>query len=159
VTCAPLAVPGATAITLRAAIESVLAEAAFHDSARRLAAEIASLPTARASGGCADGCRAGLAMIACRQPVARAAACAPVARVNCGQTSQNAGWRRCCCDRPRMRAMPSWKHERIRRAAHGAALLWLAACSGRVVEHTHDSSARSDSGHPLQRELARRGLV
>jgi UDP:flavonoid glycosyltransferase YjiC (YdhE family) len=42
---AGLAMPGATAVTLRTAIERVLAEAAFHDSARRLAGEIASLPS------------------------------------------------------------------------------------------------------------------
>jgi hypothetical protein len=41
---AGLAVPDATAVTLRTAVERVLAEAAS-TTARRLAAEIASLPT------------------------------------------------------------------------------------------------------------------
>jgi UDP:flavonoid glycosyltransferase YjiC (YdhE family) len=42
---AGLASPNATASTLRAAIERVLAEPAFRSNARKLAAEIASLPT------------------------------------------------------------------------------------------------------------------
>lgn len=41
---AGLALPGADAAALRIAIERVLAEAAFRDNARRLAAEIAALP-------------------------------------------------------------------------------------------------------------------
>jgi MGT family glycosyltransferase len=43
---AGLAVPKPDAATLRAAIERVLAEASFRSNARRLAAEIAALPTA-----------------------------------------------------------------------------------------------------------------